>query len=300
MSASDKTKLDGVATNANNYAHPTGDGNLHVPATSTTNNGKVLKAGSTSGSLSWGTLSDIGAAPTSHTHPYSQITDSPYKDGVTVATTAPLDAIVGLNGGLECNIVGAVLVVDGVTATIGMRILVKNQTAPAQNGIYTVTSVGSATAAWVLTRASDADSSSELAGAIVSVDRGTSGGKLFSTSFTSTSVVGTTACNWQQIYDQGDGVLLSPWTTKTAAYTAVAGDRIVANTTSAFIVTLPAAPAQHDEVTFADYGKTWGTYNLTIAHNGKTIEGLAENLVCNVAGVQFTMRYEGTNWRIYT
>ena len=66
MSSADKSKLDGVAPNANNYSHPTGDGNLHVPATSTTNNGKVLKAGSTAGSLSWGTLvaTDVGAVPT--------------------------------------------------------------------------------------------------------------------------------------------------------------------------------------------------------------------------------------------
>jgi hypothetical protein len=35
------------------YTHPTGDGNLHVPATTTSNNGKFLKAGSTAGSLSW-------------------------------------------------------------------------------------------------------------------------------------------------------------------------------------------------------------------------------------------------------
>lgn len=70
MSSADKTKLDGVATGANNYSHPTGDGNLHVPATGTINNGKVLKAGSTAGSLSWGTLtaSDVGAATSSHNH----------------------------------------------------------------------------------------------------------------------------------------------------------------------------------------------------------------------------------------
>ena len=37
------------------YAHPTGDGNLHIPATSTTNDGKVLTAGPTAGSLSWET-----------------------------------------------------------------------------------------------------------------------------------------------------------------------------------------------------------------------------------------------------
>ncbi|MEK5277696.1 MULTISPECIES: hypothetical protein [Paenibacillus] len=52
----EKTKLSGVATGANNYTHPTGDGNQHVPATGTSNNGKVLKAGTTAGSLSWGNV----------------------------------------------------------------------------------------------------------------------------------------------------------------------------------------------------------------------------------------------------
>ena len=53
MSAADKSKLDGVAANANLYVHPSGDGNLHVPATGTTNNGRVLTAGATAGALSW-------------------------------------------------------------------------------------------------------------------------------------------------------------------------------------------------------------------------------------------------------
>lgn len=65
MSAQDKTKLDGIEPNANyyvhpqtkqcsyQYVHPTGDGNLHVPATGTGNAGKVLKAGGAAGSLSW-------------------------------------------------------------------------------------------------------------------------------------------------------------------------------------------------------------------------------------------------------
>ena len=59
-----KAYFDGLY---NNYTHPTGDGNLHVPATGTTNNGKVLKAGATAGSISWGTLTatDVGAATTS-------------------------------------------------------------------------------------------------------------------------------------------------------------------------------------------------------------------------------------------
>jgi len=56
MSASDKSKLDGIALNANLYIHPSGDGNLHVPATGITSDGKVLTAGSTAGSLSWSSL----------------------------------------------------------------------------------------------------------------------------------------------------------------------------------------------------------------------------------------------------
>jgi hypothetical protein len=42
-----------LSTEYNNYVHPTGDGNLHVPATGTTNSGKVLTAGATAGALSW-------------------------------------------------------------------------------------------------------------------------------------------------------------------------------------------------------------------------------------------------------
>lgn len=56
MSAGDKSKLDGIALNANNYNHPSGDGNLHVPSTGINNDGKVLTAGSTAGSLSWSSL----------------------------------------------------------------------------------------------------------------------------------------------------------------------------------------------------------------------------------------------------
>jgi hypothetical protein len=90
------------------------------------------------------------------------------------------------------------------------------------------------------------------------------------------------------------------WVSKTAAYTAVAGDRISANTTAAaFTITLPAAPAQFAEIVFADHYDRWATRNLTIARNGKNIEGLAENLVCDVAGSQITLRYEGTTWRVY-
>ncbi len=46
---------------------------------------------------------------------------------------------------------------DGTVASVNDRILVYNQTNPAENGVYVVTTVGSGAVAWVLTRASDAD-----------------------------------------------------------------------------------------------------------------------------------------------
>lgn len=67
MSAADKTKLDGVAAEANKYVHPDLQ---HVPATNAFSNGKVLKSGSTAQSADWGTLaaSDVGAASATHSH----------------------------------------------------------------------------------------------------------------------------------------------------------------------------------------------------------------------------------------
>jgi len=47
---------------------------------------------------------------------------------------------------------------DGVVASVNDRILVYNQTNAAQNGVYTVTTVGSGSTNWVLTRATDANS----------------------------------------------------------------------------------------------------------------------------------------------
>lgn len=52
--------------------------------------------------------------------------------------------------------------IDGVSPTVGQRVLIKDQSSTAQNGVYTVTTVGSGAVAWVLTRATDYDSISEI------------------------------------------------------------------------------------------------------------------------------------------
>jgi hypothetical protein len=61
-------------------------------------------------------------------------------------------------GATLTSTVNQIFTIDGVTPTVGSRILVKDQTTTFQNGIYTLTNAGSATVPWVLTRATDYDS----------------------------------------------------------------------------------------------------------------------------------------------
>lgn len=85
------------------------------------------------------------------------------------------------------------LTVDGSVATLGQRILAGGQSSTFQNGVYTVTTAGSGAAAWVLTRATDFNQSSNmLQGASFFTSGGSANvGKTFTLSATTTTV-GTT------------------------------------------------------------------------------------------------------------
>lgn len=83
------------------------------------------------------------------------------------ATTANLTATynngtAGVGATLTNSGTLAALVIDTVPVVVGNRILVHNQTNAAQNGIYTVTTVGSGLVAWVLTRATDYNTTGPL------------------------------------------------------------------------------------------------------------------------------------------
>ena len=92
------------------------------------------------------------------------------KGSVRVATAAVLPnsptyahqtGIITAGSNVSINTAG----IDGVTDLASAeRVLVKNQSETRQNGIYTVSAVGSGTAAWTLTRATDADAPAELTG----------------------------------------------------------------------------------------------------------------------------------------
>ena len=89
------------------------------------------------------------------------------------------------------------------------------------------------------------------------------------------------------------------WTVRTSGYTAINGDKIVANTTGgAFTITLPATPSSGHTVSIAD-GGTWATNNLTVARNGSTIKGLSQNYVLVNSGNMVDFIYNGTTWLVF-
>jgi len=104
------------------------------------------------------------------------------KPSTRVATTANLTATysngtAGVGATLTNSGSQAAFAVDGVTPTVNDRVLVKDQTTAAQNGIYVLTTAGDGSSNWVLTRATPEDQPSELTGgSFVFVEEGTANG----------------------------------------------------------------------------------------------------------------------------
>ena len=114
----------------------------------------------------------------------------------------------------------AALTIDGVLMTVGKRVLIYNQTNQFENGVYTVTVVGDGSTAWVLTRATDADSygagpDALDQGSTFYVQAGATGaGETYTCTTVGTITFGTTAITFSQIgatqvYSAGTGLTLT-------------------------------------------------------------------------------------------
>ena len=113
------------------------------------------------------------------------------------------------------------LTIDGVLTTVGMRVLIYNQTNQFENGVYTVTTVGDGSTNWVLTRATDADTYSPFSpdslgqGDAFFVQAGATGaGETYICNTVGPIVFGTTAITFAQIssaqvYSAGTGLSLT-------------------------------------------------------------------------------------------
>ena len=152
------------------------------------------------------------------------------KGSVVLATTLALPTCTYANGSsgvgatLTCNANTALTttLIDGTstyTLGVGDRILVKTQAASLQNGIYTVTALGSGSTPWVLTRATDFNTASAgpgmvSSGAFTFVETGANPATQWIMSTSGAIVMGTTALVFTQfgagsVYTNGNGITLT-------------------------------------------------------------------------------------------
>jgi hypothetical protein len=182
------------------------------------------------------TTGTVTTAPTAAT----DIANKQYVDGlvasgihfhapVRVESPTPLTATYNQPGGAGVGVgatltnagAQAALVIDGVTLSVSDRVLIYTQTNATQNGVYVVTSVGSVSTNWVLTRSSDTDtygltSASTLGeGSTFFVQQGATGaGETYTCNTSGVIVFGTTNITFAQIssaqiYSAGTGLTLS-------------------------------------------------------------------------------------------
>lgn len=119
----------------------------------------VIVFNSTTNGITAGTPYFVKSTPTSTSITLSlayngaEITSLTNGTGLSITSRA--------NSGVGATLVNAgtqaALVIDGVTLTTSQRVLIYNQTNAFENGVYTVTNVGSGSTNWILTRATDAN-----------------------------------------------------------------------------------------------------------------------------------------------
>jgi hypothetical protein len=127
-----------------------------------------------------------------------------WKAEVLAATVAALATVTYANGTagvgatLTASAVGT-LTIDGYLTALGDRLLIKDQAAGLQNGIYTVTTAGAAAVAFVLTRAVDFDAPAEVNGGTTFVTSGSTNADTQWTQNAIVATVGTTAMSFVKI-----------------------------------------------------------------------------------------------------
>lgn len=160
-----------------------------------------------------------------------------FKNSCYAATTANLTAAY-INGssGVGATLANsgslAAFSIDGVNPPLNSRVLVKNQSSGFQNGIYTVTTVGNGSTAWVLTRASDYNQTVEIkAGDFVVVDNGTANTRTAWVETATISTIGT------------DSIIFSSFGTSgtVTSVTGTAGQINVINGTSTPVISIDPA-----------------------------------------------------------
>jgi hypothetical protein len=203
------------------------------------------------------------------------------KASVKVATTANLAATYNnSNGTLTANANGAISV-DGVTLVLNDRVLVKDQTTQTQNGFYKVTTVGSGSAAFVLTRTPDANEASEITGgAFTFVEEGTANADNgYVATHNGTPTLGTDNITFDQFSGAGQ-ISAGNGLTKTGNTIDVVGtaDKI---TVSANAITIASTYVGQSSITTLGTISTgtWNGSTIDVAYGGTGITSAAKGSV---------------------
>jgi hypothetical protein len=209
------------------------------------------------------------------------------KKSVRVATTGNLAGSYNNgNGTITASSNGAISI-DGVSLSVDDRVLVKDQTSQVENGFYKVTTVGSGSAAFVLTRTPDGDEADELTGgAFTFVEEGTANADNgYVASHNGTPTVGTTNITFEQFSGAGQ-IAAGAGLTKTGNTIDVVG---TANkiTVSANALTIASTYVGQSSITTLGTIST-GTWNGTTigtAYGGTGLTSIAKGsvLVANSA-----------------
>jgi hypothetical protein len=289
-----------------------------------------LTLGGTLSLTSGNVTTALGYTPYDATNPSAYITSSaltPYLTTATAATTyQPLDgdltaiaALAGTSGivrktATDTYTLDTATYLTGITSgqvTTALGFTPYNATNPAgyTTNTGTVTSVGgTGTVNGITLTGTVTDSGSlTLGGTLSGVDLTTqvtgtlpaaNGGTGLTSPGTSGNVLTSNGSAWVSQIPAAGGIKYT--SVKTANYTAAANDGVQTNTSGGvFTVTLPATPAVGDQVIVTDSSGSWATNNLTVGRNGSTIEGAAEDLICNISSVSVQFVYSGTTWDVF-
>ena len=92
------------------------------------------------------------------------------------------------------------------------------------------------------------------------------------------------------------------WRYKTANYTALNNDGILADTTAGeFTITLPASPPTGYYVVITDVSNTFAINKVTVDGNGQKIQGLTyDSIFLNVTSAKVEFIYDGAYWAVVT
>jgi hypothetical protein len=263
--------------------------NFNLPVTAGTSGQPMLSGGGSASAMTWGTVSG-------NTTKFSTVTGS-FTNGDCIAADASGNLI---DNGSACGSGGSGTVTSSTAGQIAYYAASNNSVAG--NSSLTI-SGGALTVGVPTTTLGTVGFSGSTSGTVTVKPQAAAGTYNFNLPITA----GTAG---QVLTSQGGGSTAMTWASPGTAWGS--GETVNFNaasntsycidtaTSGALTMTLPAAPADGDQVQFTDCKSNFATANLTVARNGNNIMGLAQNMTVDTSNASATLRYWSTttDWRL--